>query len=307
MAGDVLREDMSWGPVTMEVTVEPAKVNLKSDTILTLAVSAPEQVDVSLPDLDDRVEGFVVSGTFEEEPVAERDTWTRVRHVRLTPTLSDTYRIRPFAVSTVDRRNRPEQTSWFPTRPIVLQKAKLVKGGPGKDIEAVWDPVWIYPPFKTVALGFGAILAAVLLVILGWRLARRIRRHVEWMRLSPRERALKELSVLMNRHLVEKDMVKDFYLELTMIVRRYIERQHAVRAPEQTTEEFLAAAVRHPRFTRPVLDRLKAFLEAADLVKFAAHHPEHAMIEQAISMAKAYIETDAPADVNDEKTTMGQT
>jgi len=83
-------------------------------------------------------------------------------------------------------------------------------------------------------------------------------------------------------------------MELTMIVRRYIERQYAVRAPEQTTDEFLAAAVEHPRFTPRVVTHLREFLRAADLVKFADYHPDAGVIDQATATARKYIETDAP-------------
>ena len=100
------------------------------------------------------------------------------------------------------------------------------------------------------------------------------------------------LAELLARDLVGQNRVKEFYVELTMVVRRYIERQHAVRAPEQTTEEFLAAAGRDRRFDAETVDRLKAFLEAADLVKFAAYRPPAGTTDTATSTAREYIEED---------------
>jgi hypothetical protein len=76
-------------------------------------------------------------------------------------------------------------------------------------------------------------------------------------------------------------------------VRCYIERAHAVRAPEQTTEEFLAAVSRDSRFGPAVVERLRAFLRAADLVKYAAQRPEPAAVDQAVATARSYVETDA--------------
>jgi hypothetical protein len=111
--------------------------------------------------------------------------------------------------------------------------------------------------------------------------------------MSPRERALRELSALLAKDLIAHDQPKEFYLELTMIVRRYIERQHAIRAPEQTTEEFLVAVSQDSRFPPPVLMRLRAFLEAADLVKFATHRPAPESAREATGTAKEYIQTDA--------------
>ncbi|MCA1810259.1 MAG: hypothetical protein LC725_12570, partial [Lentisphaerae bacterium] len=108
----------------------------------------------------------------------------------------------------------------------------------------------------------------------------------------PRARALYELQRLMSAGLPGSGKVKDFFVELTMIVRRYIERAHAIRAPEQTTEEFLAGVAGDTRFREEVLEKLREFLKAADLVKFAAWHPEDAAIERAVSTARDYIETE---------------
>jgi hypothetical protein len=78
-----------------------------------------------------------------------------------------------------------------------------------------------------------------------------------------------------------------------MVVRRYIERTHGIRAPEQTTEEFLAAATRHPRFTPPVLASLRTFLESSDLVKFAGQQATPQLAAGAVDTARGYIVTDA--------------
>ena len=59
-----------------------------------------------------------------------------------------------------------------------------------------------------------------------------------------------------------------------MIVRRYIERSTGVRAPEQTTEEFLREVNDNNLFPHETNARLGAFLESADLVKFAGYQPD---------------------------------
>ena len=108
--------------------------------------------------------------------------------------------------------------------------------------------------------------------------------------MSPIERAWAELQRLLSRNLPGKGLYKDFYVELTMVVRRYIERTHGIHAPEQTTQEFLLAAAKHPLFKREVLAQLQTFLESADLVKFAGQEATLAMAEDATQKAKRYIE-----------------
>jgi hypothetical protein len=129
--------------------------------------------------------------------------------------------------------------------------------------------------------------AALGLILLGLR---RLKRVVRERRMSPRERALAELDRLLRRNLVGRGNYKDFYIELTMVVRRYIEREHGVRAPEQTTPEFLEAAARHPRFPAAVLARLRVFLESADLVKFACATATPQAAGEAVQAARRYIE-----------------
>jgi DNA-binding MurR/RpiR family transcriptional regulator len=119
--------------------------------------------------------------------------------------------------------------------------------------------------------------------------------------MTPSERAFPELSDLIGRGLPEKGLFKDFYIELTHVVRRYIERSHGIRAPEQTTEEFLAAAKSHPRFTPEVIAKLADFLRSADLVKFAGVGSSASVADEAVRTARAYIEHDTAATSTDSK------
>jgi hypothetical protein len=89
--------------------------------------------------------------------------------------------------------------------------------------------------------------------------------------------------------------VKSYYVELTAIVRRYIERTTGIRAPEQTTEEFLREVSRCssplPKGEGMNNFRLKDFLESADLVKFAAHRPRREDILESFRRAEIFIGT----------------
>jgi hypothetical protein len=119
-----------------------------------------------------------------------------------------------------------------------------------------------------------------------WRLRRR--RQREEKPLSPQELAYLELDALLQEHLSESD-VKLFYVRLTGIVRRFIERTTGIHAPEQTTEEFLYEIGRGQVFSGAERDRLKWFLESADLVKFAAQEPIAGDIETTFQRAKAFL------------------
>ena len=284
-------EETSRGPISVKFTFDPPVVRLDRDILLTLEITSPTNSAVKLPPLETRVKGFTVSGSFDGHPVLAGGKTTLTRNVRLTPRIASEYRIAPIAVTWKQPGTGLEQ--WFPTKPVVLASEPLLKGDPGKDIAAARGPVWIYPGLKGL---IGYTLAAIGLAALAygaWRLFRKIRRAVQLRRMSPRERALFELAELMARDLVGHDRVKEFYFELTMIVRLYIERAHSIRAPEQTTEEFLVIVSRDPRFSHDVVKRLRDFMQAADLVKYAGFRPDQNSVDSALSTARTYIESDA--------------
>jgi len=88
-------------------------------------------------------------------------------------------------------------------------------------------------------------------------------------RQSPEEVAHAALALLLAENLPGRGLVKEFYLRLTGIVRQYVEDTTGIRAPEQTTEEFLRDMRTRAVFPPERSARLADFLEAADLVKYA--------------------------------------
>ncbi len=288
-----LVEEMAQGDVEVTFTIDPSTIRYDRDTLLTITVSAPASVRVGLPALADRLQGFILNGTFEDPAMAEGERVTRRLNARLTPLPGREHRLAPMPIVVSDGRTSPAIDTWFPTRPVVLEVTPPTDEDPGTAIRDKLDPVWVRPPFREVAGWALLALLAAGLVFLLWKLAGRLHRQVKLMRMSPRERALKELAILLAKDLVSRHRVKEFYLQLTMIVRRYIERAHKVRAPEQTTEEFLAAVMDDPQFSPEVVTRLEEFLQAADLVKFAAYNPSDSDIDRATTTARSYIEQDA--------------
>lgn len=284
-----LEDTVESGPVRITIAVDPPAVDLARDNLLTIRVSAPTGCVVRVPPLADRLSGFTLSGEFDTPASDRNDRRVFERHARLTPLAHPEHRLAPIPLSYSAAGRRP--AGWLATRPLLVPRAaEPMPPSRPADIRGI---VRVLPPFRTVALGAAGLALAVTLGALLWKYGRRIRRRIEILRMSPRERALRELSDLLALGLVEQGRVKDFYFTLTMIVRRYIERAHRIRAPEQTSEEFLDAVGRDPRFGPPVVARLRSFVEAADLVKYAAFQPDGPVVTQAVDTARTYIETDS--------------
>jgi hypothetical protein len=90
--------------------------------------------------------------------------------------------------------------------------------------------------------------------------------------LPPHIVAINELESLKQKKLWQSGKVKDYYTELTDIVRKYIEDSLGVQAVEMTTEEIMES-LKGSNIKREVLNKLGGTLTLADLVKFAKEKP----------------------------------
>jgi hypothetical protein len=102
---------------------------------------------------------------------------------------------------------------------------------------------------------------------------------------SLQQQALKMLTKLEQKQLWQAGQVKEYYSELTDIVRSYIEARYDVPTLELTTDEILHSAKRHGELSRHI-ELLGSILYLADLAKFAKAEPlphEHtAAMEHAV-------------------------
>lgn len=133
----------------------------------------------------------------------------------------------------------------------------------------------------------GATLVLLVAAALWWRRHRR-RRDTLAPLLDPGEEAAQALASLLAMDLIREGAFAEFYVRLTSIVRRYIERTTGIHAPEQTTEEFLREMEGSSSFQPEQRRRLQDFLSASDLVKFAAQVPSEAEIEAALQSARSF-------------------
>ncbi|OVE75231.1 hypothetical protein BVX97_05310 [bacterium E08(2017)] len=287
-----LIKDMSWGPIEAKLTAEQDVVRYDRDVLVTLRLSAPKGVDIDPISLEGRLNGFTLSGEYGGEPTVAGDRIIIEKHARLTPSIADEHRIAPIPISFTDNRKTPAASRWFPTLPVVFESIRPSDTA-ATDITDSIEPLWIRPSLTEAVWLLLGLLGVAFIIWLVIKLIKGLRRAAILRQMSPKERALNELEILLDRKLPENGLFKDFYIELTMIVRRYIERAHHIKAPEQTTEEFLEAVSQDSRFSENVMTTLKSFLEAADLVKFAAYLPNQSSVNNSINTARDYINTDS--------------
>lgn len=91
--------------------------------------------------------------------------------------------------------------------------------------------------------------------------------------LPPWEVAARRLRELAQRQLPGQGRHEAYYVDLSSILRYYLEDRFALHAPEQTTQEFLETAASSGRMLPDQQDFLADFLRHSDRVKFARHEP----------------------------------
>jgi len=109
------------------------------------------------------------------------------------------------------------------------------------------------------------------------------------------ETALARLAALRAKGWIESGEAEAFYVELSAIIRRYVEGRFGLRAPERTTEEFLREAAESKALGPEQQAAMRAFLESSDLVKFARHRPGAADMGAAIEAAERFVRETAAA------------
>lgn len=86
--------------------------------------------------------------------------------------------------------------------------------------------------------------------------------------------ALRELDRIKNEKIWQKDKTKEYYSEVTDVLRTYIEDRFDMRAMEQTTDEILDGfRYRKDLLSEKTFTNLSQILTVADLVKFAKYKP----------------------------------
>lgn len=111
--------------------------------------------------------------------------------------------------------------------------------------------------------------------------------------IPPYEAAMAQLERLRLRKLCERGQEKEFYTELTDILRVYLQRRFGINAMEMTTTQ-IKRAVRDNDTTRNSTERMARILEMADFVKFAKVRPLPEDNTSSFNSAVAFIEDTRP-------------
>jgi len=279
------------GPLGLTTSLSTNMIHVGDPVLLTLTSDHAAGGQLRLPDLRRDKEIIVRDHQLQTKPLPNQRARTTARYV-LTSFKPGTHLISSNAVQcALGGTNVLSQP--FPT--ISLQVVSVLGGTNAvlRDIKdlARWPaafPRWIWVLLLVAALALALGLAARVFL----SKPRTILQHPPPP--PPHEVALRALRALLSKKWIETENIEPFYVELSAIVRRYLEGRFLLNAPERTTEEFIREAL-NSRKLEPEHQRLTGeFLEQADLVKFAKYQPGQADMQAAYSAAERLVKETTP-------------
>lgn len=116
--------------------------------------------------------------------------------------------------------------------------------------------------------------------------------------LSPYERAINALIILKEKKLWEKGQEKEYFTDLTDILRTYLEQRFGINAMEMTTRQIISTL--NNSDVRDKKDYIREILNVADFVKFAKVRPLPSDNIKAFDNAMKFVEETKPAAISEE-------
>ena len=172
------------------------------------------------------------------------------------------------------------------------------------DIKEAWKPPFV---FSDYIWWFIAPLLLLLAGLAAWLIARYLRKHrKEYVEITPEmlipahELALKALDEIKQEKIWHQGRVKEYYTQLTDVLRGYLENRYDIDAMEMTSSEIIES-VRDIKEARPIFDRFKELLMTADFVKFAKYTPALDENESLLYTAYSFVDTTKKLEVKEEE------
>ena len=122
--------------------------------------------------------------------------------------------------------------------------------------------------------------------------------------LPPWQTALESLNELESRKLWQNGRIKEFYTEITDVLRKYLEKQHFIPAMEMISSDIVESLSRNDSL-RNSKEKIWQVLQLADLVKFAKEMPLPVENELSLANAKSFVLETKPVDLKEPEAEKG--
>ncbi|NKB22971.1 MAG: hypothetical protein GKR87_00945 [Kiritimatiellae bacterium] len=281
-------------PLTAECVLSTNTIHIGNLVTATLTVTHPENTQIQVPELGR--EKAVVLRERKEENETGRD---RPAKTRITYTLTS-YQMGSHLLSTgTIRCAYTDGVQYEEPYPNATLHVISVRPGDEITLKGIKEPIeWPkrFPRWLAVFLFIACLAGIIAFVVKRFFIKSTSKAAPEKPPVPAHEIALKALQDLLKKGWIEEKVIEPFYVKLSYIVRQYIENRFHLRAPEQTTEEFIRDAATSNLLSLEHQQRVEHFLHQSDLVKFAKHCPQPDDMRAVYSAAEQLVQETVPEE-----------
>lgn len=283
-------------------TREPAEVQAGVDKALattgdlltyTILVDYEEGLEIGWPEIGAEIAGFRIVDLGQEE----QSTDGRVEEKRWYELRADLVGSYILPAVTIDVRNpkveEESHTELVTSEIFVEVESVLPTEGEVTDIRGL-KPL---EPISSSRMFWILVVGGIVLLLLGAGLILRYRRKkqgVEEVLPEPHEVAFEALRRLKKTNFEDVEAVREYYFQISEVLRTYVEGRFGLNATDLTTDEILGRMTELADVPEDQRQHLRFFLLETDRVKFAAHTPSEQEISESYETALRFVEASVP-------------
>jgi len=181
--------------------------------------------------------------------------------------------------------------------PLPVQVVSVLEQYGARQLQPVKPPVPVTIPWPWPTIGkYLLLLMLVVGIGLIWRQRQKteiIKTAAQPVKPPPDEVARQKLQALREDSSLKRGAVKEFYVDLSYLLREYVEHSVFIKTLEMTTEQIHAMKNTLP-FDRELVDQWLEVLRRADFTKYARGSVSPAMCQQDLDWAECFIAQTVP-------------
>lgn len=289
---------------TVRATIQPSDILIGEQAIINVEVISPKGRDIIFPVYQDTLmKGIEVLQMLKPDTVLNEVMTINQKYVvtSFDSTLyhipyievidgTDTLRTNDFGLKVSAPQLSDSTLAYLEalknnqTDSIDFEKLQI------SDIKAIQSPPFVWQDYlEYLYVPILIILALAVIALIAFLIMRKKKKGYYFtpkIILPPHVVALEGLDKLKASKMWQKGQEKEYYTELTDILRQYIDGRFNIDAPEMISEDIIAT-VHLATDTKSATDGLAQILKLADLVKFAKYTPF--ADENDLSLVNAYL------------------
>jgi hypothetical protein len=287
-------------------------IEIGDQTYFNLQVKQPNNLYIQFPDIQDNlIEGIEVLSRTEIDTLPANSKNVILTQKYLITSFEDSIFVIPRFDFLIDTTSYQTDSLYLAVTLLNVDSTFFAKLDTTQTIPVfdIKEPIntpltfsefWKYNKLWILSLLFAIILISAIIYL--------IRRYKQNRPIvifeKPKEAAhviaLRKFESLKERKLWQQDRIKEYYTELTDILREYIELRFNIQTFEKTSNEILSDVI-HAKFVETELtDKLRQILFLSDMVKFAKGKPLADENDTSFQHAVYFVEKTIPITKNEE-------